>query len=400
MTKLNLLIDFNNLLMRSLMTPGTTFYNSRYDNDNDINDIIKKITIDICYNIRLFSPDKIFILCDAPNPWRKDLLPDGDDGYKANRKKDEEKDWDNLWKNIEEYQKVLFDKNIPISKISRTEADDLAALWKEKLFTINGESIVFVSSDKDWRQLVDFDALRGCFCAIFNPTINNKGRKKVFITSETCYYLNNNVISENDKISQIFGEIEQISSPKYRFKKSIQSDNKIDIEIVNPFEVLIHKIFEGDDGDNVPSYYDYYKTTKRGTISTGVTPSQVNKLCEKLAITSSSMLTERCDVIKNTLEDIMKMELPVNALDRLNRQRALVELNTGLFPKNIVNEFDNSFIDFYNIVPGINIKSVKWKDILLNSKFFTDNIDDKPIVNAVFSDFGADDFDKYFKGLF
>lgn len=400
MSKLNLLIDFNNLLMRSLMTPGTTFYNSRYDNDNDINDIIKKITIDICYNIRLFSPDKIFILCDAPNPWRKDLLPDGDDGYKANRKKDEEKDWDNLWKNIEEYQKVLFDKNIPISKISRTEADDLAALWKEKLFTINGESIVFVSSDKDWRQLVDFDTLRGCFCAIFNPTINNKGRKKVFITSETCYYLNNNVISENDKISQIFGEIDQLSSPKYRFKKSIQSDNKIDIEIVNPFEVLIHKIFEGDDGDNVPSYYDYYKTTKRGTISTGVTPSQVNKLCEKLAITSSSMLSERCDVIKNTLEDIMKMELPVNASDRLNRQRSLVELNTGLFPKNIVNEFDNSFINFYNTIPSINIKSVKWKDILLNSKFFTDNIDDKPIVNAVFSDFGTDDFDKYFKGLF
>ena len=48
--KLNLIIDFNNLLLRSVNLPGLSYSNSTFDRDEDLYDLLKKVTIDICYN--------------------------------------------------------------------------------------------------------------------------------------------------------------------------------------------------------------------------------------------------------------------------------------------------------------------------------------------------------------
>ena len=126
----NLVIDFNNLLMRSISTPGMTFYNSNFENEDDLNDIVKKLTIDICYNIRLFSPNKVIIVCDSPNAWRKDILPADERGYKANRIKDDTKNWDNLWKKmkkdglrlpIDETFEAYYKRNMLIGNSMRKE---------------------------------------------------------------------------------------------------------------------------------------------------------------------------------------------------------------------------------------------------------------------------------------
>ena len=399
MTSLNLLIDFNNILMRALNVPGTTFYNSLYDNDSDIADIIKKITMDICYTVKLFNPNKVFILCDSANMWRKDHLPKDDTGYKANRKTDDTKDWNNLWKNIEIYKKILADFGFCVCSIPRCEADDLAALLKGRLFNDTKSSIIYVTSDADWRQLVDFNNNDKTFCAVFNPIVNNKGKKRLFLTDATQQYILSNTNDTSDIISQLFGDNIDIS--KNVLNKIITTDAKIETVCIDGFDVLIHKIFEGDDSDNVPSYYDYYKKTKRGTISTGVTPSQVKKLCESLNLTNIIQVANLSNEIKTKLEEIMKMELPVDAVDRLERQRILVELNPTLFPENIVSAFNNFFNSEYNKCINVQIIDLSWKDILRNSKFYDENLADKPITNAVFNDFGArDEFSKFFKSLF
>ena len=97
----------------------------------------------------------------------------------------------------------------------------------------------------------------------------------------------------------------------------------------------------------------------------------------------------------------MKMELPVDAEDRLERQRILVELNPSLFPENIVSAFNTFFDAEYNKCINVQIIDLSWKDVLRNTKFYDESMADKPVANAVFRDFGAvGDFNKFFKSLF
>ena len=390
----NLIIDFNNLLMRSISTPGMTFYNSDFEDENDLNDIVKKLTIDMCYNIRLFSPNKVIILCDSPNAWRKDILPNDETGYKANRVKNDNKNWNNLWKKMNKFKEHLSSIGFIISEISRCEADDLAALWKDKLFTKNNESIIFISSDKDWRQLIDFNSNTNSFVTVFNPTVNNKGRKKLYLTDNTYNYVNATEVSNS--VDAIFN---MCNNSKDVIKNAILIDKKIDIELVDPFDILLHKIFEGDAGDNVPSFYQYYKTTKRGTTLSHVTPTQVNKLKEKLHINNINDLNDAGKYLVISLEDIMKIEIPVDSEERLKRQKILVELNTELFPENIISAFNDKFVGLYETIMPKNLNNIKWMDILNNTEFFDKNALYKPKEDKVFSDLGAD-FNKYFTGLF
>lgn len=394
----NLIIDFNNLLMRSISTPGMTFYNSNFENEDDLNDIVKKLTIDLCYNIRLFSPNKVIILCDSPNAWRKDILPEGEKGYKANRIKDDSKNWNNLWKKINKFKEHLSSIGFILSEVNRSEADDLAALWKDKLFKKNNESIMFISSDKDWKQLIDFDKNTKSFVSIFNPTVNNKGRKKLFLTNDFYNYLNEeNDLNDVNIVDALFNMTNNVS--KNIIKNAISNDKKIDIEIVNPFDVIIHKIFEGDSGDNVPAFYEYYKTTKRGTNIAKVTPKQVEKLIENLHINNMEDLNMAGKYLVITLEKLMKVDIPVDSEDRLKRQKILVELNTDLFPNNIISEFNAKFSELYEKIMPKNLNNIKWTDVLNDTEFFDKNKLYKPIENKVFSDLGGD-FNKYFTGLF
>lgn len=392
----NLVIDFNNLLMRSISTPGMTFYNSNFENEDDLNDIVKKLTIDICYNIRLFSPNKVIIVCDSPNAWRKDILPADERGYKANRIKDDTKNWDNLWKKMNKFKEHLSSIGFAISEVYRSEADDLAALWKDKLFTKNNESIIFISSDKDWRQLIDFNKNTKSFVSVFNPTVNNKGRKKLFMTNDLYEYVNNDNSDDTNMVDALF---DMSNNTKNIIKNAISNDKKIDVEIVNPFEIVLHKIFEGDAGDNVPSFYEYYKTTKRGTTLSRVTPTQVNKLKENLHINNMDDLNMAGRYLVISLEKIMKIEIPVDSEERLKRQKILVELNTNLFPENIISEFNNKFIELYEKIMPKNLNNIKWMDVLNDTEFLDKNKLYKPAENKVFTDLGGD-FNKYFTGLF
>lgn len=384
MSKINVIIDFNNILMRSLSVPGTVGCNSNFDSEEDIKDIIKKLAVDICYNIRLFiGADNVYVVCDSHNAWRKDLLPDGSLGYKANRVKDETRNWDNLWTAVNEFKDIMRNNGIVVSEIKRAEADDLAALYKYKFFNENNESIIFISSDKDWRQLADFK--NNNFVIIFNPTVNNKAQKKMFMTQECHDYIFNN--SKENAINALFAASDNHN--KQVIKNSKNLDAKINIEIVDPNNIVISKIFEGDAGDNVPSYYDYYKTNKRGTYLAGVTPSQTKKLCEKLNIFNTFDLEGKEDDIHVELKNIMKLdEIPVDPFERLNRQRILVELNPEFFPDNIVREFNN----LSNTPDKINnnLFGIKWFTMLTNTKFYSKE-DDKPKVNKVFSDLGLID---------
>ena len=399
--RLNLIIDFNNLLLRSACLPGLSYSNSSFDKDEDVYDLLKKVTIDICFNIMLFNPTNVILLCDSPNAWRKDLLPNDENGYKANRVKDESKNWDNFFKIVDEYKDTLTQKGFNVVSIPRAEADDLAALYKSKIYDLENECIIFISSDKDWRQLIDFDRKLGKYVVVFNSTTNNRGKKKLYLTEDIFDFIHKKEdLTFDDKMSLLFGDVD---SNKDIVKKSILNalgSAKIDVEYVNPDYVVIEKIFGGDVGDNVPGYYTYYKTTKRGTNKTTVTPSQIKKLVENLHINTKQDFIQCKDYIKSELEKVMNMELPVDNDSVIKRQRALVELNCELFPITIIKEFEiiyNEQIPFGNS----DYSNLRWQDVLKDTKFIDVSKLNKPSSNKVFKDFSsANGFDKYLNNLF
>ena len=399
--KLNLIIDFNNLLLRSVNLPGLSYSNSTFDRDEDVYDLLKKVTIDICYNIRLFNPTNVILLCDSPNAWRKDLLSNDENGYKANRVKDETKNWDNLFKIVDEYKETLTQKGFNVVSIPRAEADDLAAMYKSKLYDLDNECIIFISSDKDWRQLIDFNKSLEKYVVVFNSTTNNRGKKKLYLTEDIFNFVNKkDDLTFDDKMSLLFGDVDNKKDIAKTSILNALNTNNIIAEYVNADYIIIEKIFGGDSGDNVPGYYTYYKTNKRGTYKTTITPSQIKKLTESLHINNMSDFVQCIDYVKPELEKIMNMTLPVNNNEIINRQRALVELNPSLFPINITNAFE----EIYSKQLPFAIKdysNLKWQDILKDTKFIDISKLNKPATNNVFKDFSsASGFDKYLNNLF
>lgn len=399
--KLNLIIDFNNLLLRSVNLPGLSYSNSTFDKDEDVYDLLKKVTIDICYNIRLFNPTNVILLCDSPNAWRKDLLSNDENGYKANRVKDETKNWDNLFKIVDEYKETLTQKGFNVVSIPRAEADDLAAMYKSKLYDLDNECIIFISSDKDWRQLIDFNKSLEKYVVVFNSTTNNRGKKKLYLTEDIFNFVNKkDDLTFDDKMSLLFGDVDNKKDIAKTSILNALNTNNIIAEYVNADYIIIEKIFGGDSGDNVPGYYTYYKTNKRGTYKTTITPSQIKKLTESLHINNMSDFVQCIDYVKPELEKIMNMTLPVNNNEIINRQRALVELNPSLFPINITNAFE----EIYSKQLPFAIKdysNLKWQDILKDTKFIDISKLNKPATNNVFKDFSsASGFDKYLNNLF
>ena len=201
-------------------------------------------------------------------------------------------------------------------------------------------------------------------------------------------------------MSLLFGDVDNKKDIAKTSILNALNTNNIIAEYVNADYIIIEKIFGGDSGDNVPGYYTYYKTNKKGTYKTTITPSQIKKLTESLHINNMNDFVQCIDYVKPELEKIMNMTLPVDNKEVINRQRALVELNPSLFPINITNAFE----DIYSKQLPFSIKdysNLKWQDILKDTKFIDVSKLNKPATNNVFKDFSsASGFDKYLNNLF
>lgn len=389
--KLNLIFDFNNMAMRALFTcryagEGSV---SAFNTDEECNILIRKIAMDMSYIMRLFDPDRTIILCDAKCPWRKELYKDSMEDYKGTRVKDDTKNWDKIWSALTEYKNLLKQKGFIISEISNAEADDLAALWKHEIFEVTGNNIVFVSSDADWIQLIDYGPVSNKFCLVFNPIADNKKHKKLFATKDFIYWMNNT--ESSGKVDIFFNNY---NPQKEKFKNIILQDDKIAYVEEDPQSVVLEKIMCGDDSDNVPAFYSYYKNGKRARI----TASRAKAIFEDLNIHSVKDLCQanEANALKSAIEKVMKKEIDdIDLDDRMIRQRRLVELIPILFPDDINTAFkyhyENSVDNGY-----MSVRNITLKEILADSKFLTEN-PNKSKENTIFDN--IKDLEKYIKPL-
>ena len=380
MSKLNMILDFNNFAMRSLhtcqfMEPDVKIKN--FDTKKECDILIRKITIDICKVIRTFTPNRVIISCDSKQPWRKDLYKDIDGmEYKGTREKDEEKNWNNIFSALDDLRDIFKKNGFIVTHIDRTEADDITTMWKEYLFD-KGEDVVLVSSDMDWVQLVGVHNNNVCLC--YNPIANNTGKKRLYLNSDIQEWLDT-----EEKPDIFFNNYNKTR----KILKGVQLiDPKISFELVDPDRVLLNKIMTGDLSDNVPAFFHYYRNGRRQN----VTELKAKHVFEALNIHNVDDLIDVNNkmLLKDALEKEMKRDIDVDFQERLTRQRKLVELKSYLFPEDIVKKFTSTVIGTCDECT-VNTSNIKMEDVLAGTKYLEqEEVMKNGKLNSIFDDINS-----------
>jgi len=385
-----LVFDFNNLAMRSLFTcifsggrEGVMIKDFSTEAEQGI--FIRKLAIDMTFVMRLINPSRVIVCCDDRYPWRKKLLESEEIGYKGTRHKDEDKDWDAIFGAMSKYKDILRSKNIIVYEIENGEADDLAAFVKKDIFTNLHNNIIYVSSDKDWLQLIDFDPDYNNFCAVLNPIANNH-KKKVLSVHQDCY----DWINQEDPSTSLDDIFFTNTDNSKTVLKSIFNNTNINVSILDPKTILLSKLFCGDQSDNIPSFYEFIKNGKLSKI----TESKMNKIVEEFGLSSGSdfIAVSKKPEFKSFIEKLIKHEISdINIEERAERQRKLVELNTVLFPKSLCENYDYMSNNIKE-TGKLSTVNIKLEDLLSGTQFYDENYK-KAKRSDIFDD--LKDLDKY-----
>ena len=399
---LSLVFDFNNMAMRALFTcsfakgAGDVMIKD-FSTQAETAVLIRKLAIDMVYMINFIRPDKVIVCCDAKHPWRKTLLADEKVGYKENRKKDDTKDWRSIFNAFDEYKKVLKSQNVIVYEIPDAEADDVAALIKRDLYTDRHESVVFVSSDKDWTQLADFDGASGSYCCVLDPISSGRRKSKRFsVTDGFADWLSSP--DEPKPVPASAVSWESLFEPscgirgadlKARTRVFAVSD-KVEIDRIDPDRVVLVKMACGDMSDNIPSFYEFYKNGKL----TRITEKRMDKINEACGINDSDDFIRLAPLkpFHDALSSVLKTDADdIDFTARTDRQRRLVVLDPALFPKKVVEDYE--YAASHAAQDGYVFGKTLRMETLLEGTRFIDKNYGKAKRNEIFDD--IKDLDKY-----
>jgi 5'-3' exonuclease len=186
--------------------------------------------------------NKIFMVCDSKQTWRKQIY----DAYKGKRKELRDKtdiDWEYVYNTYDEFKKSMINPRITYLEIDRVEGDDIIRHLIKKS-NMNGISTITIASDADLNQLLDYSIVPNkSFINIqwFNKWTDGKlyfpNGYKVFI----------NKIRENK--GDLFNMNENSEFLSF-YETLIEKDEPIEIDTQ---ESLFVKIIQGDSSDNIES---------------------------------------------------------------------------------------------------------------------------------------------------
>jgi len=371
----NSVIDLSNIFFRSLFSMNKWGKETHtFDSEEDLSQLMRKVSTDLTQILRTILPRRVIITVDSSS-WRKNIEIVENEGYKGNREKSGSINWTNIFELMNEFSKILDSKGFIVSEIKKAEADDLMALWTEE-FVRRGEHVILVSGDEDIRQLVDSHFKDGdvSFVTLFNPFTQGKNAsKKLFYPKGFIEWTEGE--AEVDQMSAFF-DTSNKDIDKEDFRYILDNKNIQSVELYGP-DISLHKIFCGDDGDNVPAFYTWNtKVKKTGKMKeTRITPSKFKKIKEALKITHPLDLIE--EAVPEKLEPILKKitekeSLGIDVKKRLDRQIKLVYLNSDFFPESINNIF-NKKKDELLLKDKMLTNSINMKNILEGTKYLNTN---------------------------
>ena len=371
--KVLLVLDWSNLLFRSLFMNSLYGQVNGYNRIEDVRSFMYKFTTDVCSILNIFKPTNVIIATDSQHAWRKDVLP-GDDlnpGYKSNRKKSESINWDNIFQCSDDLLNILSKNSMHVAKVEHCEADDIAAMCKEIVFEkYPNYNVIIVSADADIRQLIDFNPITHQYCIVYNTTGKGKGSKRHIYVPESFETWYNTADSNFD----IFFENEDMS--KTYIKQLLQANTIMELSVQNPNDVVLDKIFCGDDGDCVPSFYNWYKDGRKVRI----TPGKEKKVREIIGINTVQDLVDSEYKLKPVFEKVCKRDInDIDFSERLMRQRVLVELNSKLFP-DYIQDYKESLDYMIGDIPSESFWNLKSQVLLKDTQY--EGYDKKKAIEA------------------
>ncbi len=332
MRSLNLCIDYSNICFRALFT--CKYGNpdiSNFDTQEECEVFARKVTNDICSLIKTFNPNSVFLFLDSKEPWRGNICPD----YKGTRKRDDSLNMKNILNTMEELLGIYTERGFNVFRVIHAEADDVAAMYKFKMADEDCSSI-FVSSDADWQQLIEFNPETKRYVCVYNPIVGNKSGTKFICTKEFKDW-----IEVNDSM-EIFCDY---TSTKRKIIEAMAYNSRIEFFVIEPEKILMSKILFGDDGDNVPAFYQFYSKTGRKTRLTEKKLEKVEALleCDIQSVKDLERLNESGQFM-DAIGKVFKQDTTdIDGNIALKTQRDYVELNPNRFPEKIVFDFDELF---------------------------------------------------------
>lgn len=358
----NLVIDLSNIFFRSLyVTGGYSKKAYTFDSQSELDQLMRKVSTDISFILRQINPTRA-IFCVDDSSWRKEIPIEENEGYKGNRVKSKNINWDNVFNSLKELTEILSSNGFIVSKETKAEADDLITLWSHELVFNRKENVIIASGDEDVRQLVGthiFDSGTGDefrFCVVYNPFTHTKTTPKKLYHDEIF----NEWLNTEDK-GDIFTGVTNLDKADILKLKDFE---KIMFEQINPDEIALWKVFCGDDGDNVPAIYTWIKDNKEIRI----TNTKFEKIIKQLEINNWRNLKFKKEEIKIMINELTGTNIPFDIEHRIDRQLKLVVLDPSLFPENIVNEFHNHKKDHLS-KPRINVMNFNMTNMLENTNY-------------------------------
>jgi hypothetical protein len=372
----NLIFDLSNIAHRSLFVVGG--YGSKqftFDSQSEVDQLIRKMAMDIAFIVRIVNPSRIIFALDAKS-WRKDIKIDENDGYKAQRVKSSIINWNNVYNSLTEFCELMEKNGMIVTKIENAEADDVIALWAYELTFQHDQHTIIVSGDEDLRQLVKFwpyDApnKKFAFVTVYNPFMQGKNAsRKLYVPKYFEQWIN-----EADAVD-FMNMRGTINVDKEDFHKIITSE-RTRMEVVDGRMIALRKMFCGDDGDNIPAIYSWLND--KG-VEVRVTNSKFEKIYESLLISPTELMDQydllsRTEKVQTAIEKVIKVKLPFTKemmAERIMRQVKLVVLDQHFFPEKIVDTFNNlkqAQLD----KPRINYGSVNMRDLLEGTRYVTES---------------------------
>jgi 5'-3' exonuclease len=371
----NLIFDLNNIMHRSMFVVGG--YGTKqfsFDSQSEIDQLMRKVAMDVAYIIRIVNPSRILFAKDNKS-WRKQIKIEENEGYKGQRIYSKHINWTNVYKAIDDFCEIMENYGLVVTQIPNSEADDIICMWSHELQLNQNQHVIIVSGDEDMRQLVSaypYDApnKKFAFITVFNPFMQGKNAsRKLFVPKYFEEWINTLGFVD------IMHLRASIDVDKEDFQKIITSE-RTKMEVIDGRMIAMRKIFCGDDGDNVPAIYSWLtgKKTKDGEDEIArVTNSKFEKIYESLLLSPTELmdhydLLDRSYKVKEAIIKYTKQTPLFDMVERIKRQIKLVVLDEHGFPEEIVDEFNKTKIEQLQ-KPRVNYSNINMQNLLEGTRY-------------------------------
>lgn len=314
--KCTLIVD-GNWLLQSRMSVMIDQFNVSLDEslrENAYEELSSRLAYSIIHILNRFPViDNLVIVADGGS-WRKKLpRPTSlqDITYKGNRKMSEERDWNRIYRALNNLTQRCEDLGITSSRFVDIEGDDWCWYWSRRL-NAEGTHCIIWTIDNDLKQLVQ--VYNGSFTAWYND------RNGLFLHES---------LREKEMDDLEFFMTSQSESPILNELKR----NSSKVTYLDPNSVILNKIICGDSSDNIKSIVMYSKNGRNRRIG----EKECDKLLTSLNISTIEQLRENKDTIIDSLMNKYK-ELALSRdemSERFDYNEKLVWLDEQVIPQSI-----------------------------------------------------------------